>query len=618
MSQGRILYPAAALSVVAALAHLWAMPDHFREWWGYGAFFLVAALAQGLYGLGLLRWPSRALFVAGLAGNLAVLGLFGVVHTRGIPFFGPHAGEAHSVDALGLSASTAELALVIALVALARVFSCARRYATIGVVQAFGVGLLLHLTHSQMHEAHGLDPTSHWLTSSALLIPLFALVAWVASPLARRIIVLCGLQPASQLDDVSSLSSRLTWAIVAAAAYAIVSVPASGLAAAHTVAGSSVVEQSARDASLVLGASFVLLFGGALLRGAPWEAPRRRRTINLWRLWRPRAATALAGAFAAVAVLAGPAAFGGVSLLGQDLLSSSAAQAQSSTSAACNATTFNRSYNVAATSVNIPYNRYAQLGTDPATGERVAKNINEHGQAFVLQGDKKAVKNWYVPLGKNPDGSLNPDNDPAGAENRRLRPRPLVIRANAGECVKVNFTNELDAEAHDGLPANPRASMRISGAAYNAQTSDGSMVGFNQDTTVGIGESIDYYWQAPKEEGLYFFRDEATTATSEANGGSISHGLYGALAVEPAGSEWRDPETGKPLYAGATDHNSITKISGDPYVDADIIPPGGQAFRETVQISQDEIPNGVGMGFNYGSEPQHNREKHNVPDGVGE
>jgi hypothetical protein len=96
MSQGRILYPAAALlSVVAALAHLWAMPEHFREWWGYGAFFLVVALAQGLYGLGLLRWPSRALFVAGLAGNLAVLGLFGVVHTRGIPFFGPHAGEAH-------------------------------------------------------------------------------------------------------------------------------------------------------------------------------------------------------------------------------------------------------------------------------------------------------------------------------------------------------------------------------------------------------------------------------------------------------------------------------------------------------------------------------------------
>jgi hypothetical protein len=230
--------------------------------------------------------------------------------------------------------------------------------------------------------------------------------------------------------------------------------------------------------------------------------------------------------FAAVAVLAGPTAFGGVNLLGQDLLSS--AQAQST--AACSADTFNRSYNVAATSVKIPYNRYAQLGTDPDTGERVAKNINEHGEAFVLQGDQAAVKNWHVKLG------ATPAEDPAGAANRRLRPRPLVIRANAGECVRVNFTNELDAEAHDGLPANRRASMRVSGVAYNAQTSDGSMVGFNNDTTVGIGESITYYWQAPKEEGNYFFRDEATTATSEANGGSISHGLYGAFAVEPAGS----------------------------------------------------------------------------------
>ena len=28
------LYVAAALSLVAALAHLWVMPEHFKEWWG--------------------------------------------------------------------------------------------------------------------------------------------------------------------------------------------------------------------------------------------------------------------------------------------------------------------------------------------------------------------------------------------------------------------------------------------------------------------------------------------------------------------------------------------------------------------------------------------------------
>src|SRR5215217_8480829 len=42
----RTLYAAAALSLLAALAHLWVTPKHFEEWWGYGTFFLVAAAVQ--------------------------------------------------------------------------------------------------------------------------------------------------------------------------------------------------------------------------------------------------------------------------------------------------------------------------------------------------------------------------------------------------------------------------------------------------------------------------------------------------------------------------------------------------------------------------------------------
>jgi len=45
----RVLYAAAALSLLAALIHLWVTPEHLEEWWGYGAFFLVTALAQALY-----------------------------------------------------------------------------------------------------------------------------------------------------------------------------------------------------------------------------------------------------------------------------------------------------------------------------------------------------------------------------------------------------------------------------------------------------------------------------------------------------------------------------------------------------------------------------------------
>jgi len=50
-----ILGGIAALTLVAASMHAWAMPEHFGEWWGYGVFFLVVAAAQGFYGVALLR-----------------------------------------------------------------------------------------------------------------------------------------------------------------------------------------------------------------------------------------------------------------------------------------------------------------------------------------------------------------------------------------------------------------------------------------------------------------------------------------------------------------------------------------------------------------------------------
>src|SRR5215210_1195554 len=105
---GLLLYPAAALSLAAALAHLWAAPHHFQEWWGYGTFFLAVALAQGLFGVALLRWPERRLFLAGIGGNLALVSFYVITRTAGIPFVGPHAGEVHAVGTLDLACVSAE------------------------------------------------------------------------------------------------------------------------------------------------------------------------------------------------------------------------------------------------------------------------------------------------------------------------------------------------------------------------------------------------------------------------------------------------------------------------------------------------------------------------------
>jgi hypothetical protein len=143
-----ILYVAAALSLFAALIHLWVMPEHFEEWWGYGTFFLAAAMAQGLYGLALLRWSWQPLLLLGIGGNLVLIVLYGITRTVGISFFGPHAGEVEAVGVADLFATTSELALVVALLGvLLRGLPRERVVVALFVLALVGllVGHLLHL-----------------------------------------------------------------------------------------------------------------------------------------------------------------------------------------------------------------------------------------------------------------------------------------------------------------------------------------------------------------------------------------------------------------------------------------------------------------------------------------
>jgi hypothetical protein len=69
----RMLYAVATLSALEALIHLRVMPEHFGAWWGYGAFFLVAACAQLLYAVLLLRKPNRTVLLFGIIGNSAIV-----------------------------------------------------------------------------------------------------------------------------------------------------------------------------------------------------------------------------------------------------------------------------------------------------------------------------------------------------------------------------------------------------------------------------------------------------------------------------------------------------------------------------------------------------------------
>lgn len=110
---------------MAALIHLWVAPEHFAEWWGHGAFFMISAACQGLFAVMILRWPANnTVLFAGIAGNLVIVLLYVISRTWGMPFgadwilFSPSVAHLEDPDLLGMLATAAELGIIAASVAL--------------------------------------------------------------------------------------------------------------------------------------------------------------------------------------------------------------------------------------------------------------------------------------------------------------------------------------------------------------------------------------------------------------------------------------------------------------------------------------------------------------------
>lgn len=143
----RVLYAAAALSLLAALIHLWVTPEHFEEWWGYGAFFLVAALAQVLYAPLVLVWPTRIVLLLGIGGNLAIVVLYLLTRTVGIPLFGPGAGEVEGIGFIDLCATTSEVGIAVALGAALLQETTTERRRMILLFLAVGLVSVGHVVH---------------------------------------------------------------------------------------------------------------------------------------------------------------------------------------------------------------------------------------------------------------------------------------------------------------------------------------------------------------------------------------------------------------------------------------------------------------------------------------
>ena len=128
------------------------------------------------------------------------------------------------------------------------------------------------------------------------------------------------------------------------------------------------------------------------------------------------------------------------------------------------------------------------------------------------------------------------------AGNVRLRsdkrPRPIVLRMNSGDCLRITFTNLLSPLPGGDQPATRTAGIHVSGLELvNGIASDGSNVGTNVSSLVAPGGSTVYtYWGT--REGNNLMYSTAATTGGEGDGGTLSSGLFGSVNVEQKGAEW--------------------------------------------------------------------------------
>jgi hypothetical protein len=122
---------------------------------------------------------------------------------------------------------------------------------------------------------------------------------------------------------------------------------------------------------------------------------------------------------------------------------------------------------------------------------------------------------------------------------RDKRPRPIVLRMNVGDCLRVEFQNLLNPNREDDEQTNTRqASFHAVGLQLvNGIQDDASFAGRNATSLADVGQRRTYVYYAERE-GEHVVQSLGAVAGGEGDGGSTNAGLFGAVIVEPAGARW--------------------------------------------------------------------------------
>jgi hypothetical protein len=227
--------------------------------------------------------------------------------------------------------------------------------------------------------------------------------------------------------------------------------------------------------------------------------------------------------------------------------------------------------------------------SDPGNPSTLNKALtNPLGIMYVRTGDLNA------------DGTLKPG----------VPVEPLILRANAGDCIEVNLTNAIDGSSDvykqdfamspplDG-PLYPHKVSRYVGLhpqllSYDVATSNGFNVGWNSqgqaDQSVPTGKTVKYQWYAGKVERaasgkLSYTPVEFGTLNLFPSDPLFQHinGLFGSMVIEPQGSKWQCGEPGMLADCEATGGTPPTTRASATVSAAD------GTFREFVLMISDDM-----------------------------
>lgn len=133
---------------------------------------------------------------------------------------------------------------------------------------------------------------------------------------------------------------------------------------------------------------------------------------------------------------------------------------------------------------------------------------------------------------------------------------PLVIRANQGDCVIITLSNQIESEEAVGL--------HIHGSNLLVRSTGRPATGANPDAVVDAKKTqvFEWYIRPDDQEGVRMFHSHVGRDQS-------ALGMFGAFVVEPKGSRYLHPSSGKDLRSGWQ---------------AMIVDPNGPDFREVTVI----------------------------------